>query len=215
MDNRNKILAEAYLQLSNKGIQATKIDDIAKALKMSKKTIYLLFRSKEELVIQTAVWKLQTVSSKTQIVVEMNLPVIEKIIQYLEVIYTNMEDVSLKMIGNFLSKNTKVGDMMEDYLQDAVFGRFAKLFDQAKKEGKLKENAEPNSTLMMYWETLSTFLFARPIKSFPKALDTDIPINQLLGNQMINLFRGFLNEVGIKEFDSIMKRHPVLSGVFG
>lgn len=214
LDSRDKILAEAYCQLSTKGIESTKVDDIAKSLKMSKKTIYALFRSKEEIVIQTFLWKLKLISTKAQEVVDGDLPVVEKLIKYLEVIYTNLDGVSFLMIGNLLSNRTVVEEMMNDYLKEAVFGRFSKLFDQASKEGIINEKTDPNSTLMMYWETLSTFLFARPVK-FPSTFNIKIPINQLLGNQMVNLYRGILNDQGIKEFDSVLKSHIALSKVFG
>ncbi len=214
MDKKNRILAEAYKQLSVKGIEATKVEDIASALKMSKKTIYLLFRTKEEIVLQTGLWKLQSIALEAQTVVMQDLPIIIKLVSYIECLYVNLADVSMPMIHNFIGKREKVNSMMNDYLHTAVFGRFNTLFEQVKSEGRLKENSDPKSSLVMYWETLSTFLFARTMKSIPKSLTLDTPINQMLCYQLINLFRGFLNDKGIKEFDTELKKHPVLSSNF-
>jgi AcrR family transcriptional regulator len=213
LDNRERILSEAYRQFSTIGISATKVQDIAEALKMSKKTIYLLFRSKEEIVLQTGLWKLELIALKAQKVVEMQQPIANKLINYVECIYVNLEDVSLPIISNFVAKRGKVDSMMNDYLQAAVFGRFNTLFEQAKKENRLQSNSDPNSSLMMYWGMLSTFLFANPLKLFPKK-DINIPINQMVCGQLINFFRGFLNDIGIKEFDHELKSHPILSSVF-
>lgn len=214
MDKKERILEEAFKQLSTKGIEATKIEDIASVLQMSKKTIYLIFRSKEEIVLQTGLWKLQSIAAKAQRIVELKTPIVEKLIQYVECVYVNLSDVSLPMINNFISKRDKVDEMMDDYLHTAVFGRFSSLFDQAKAEGRLKENSDPQSSLVMYWETLSTFLFARPMKSLPKSLNINVAINRMLCSQLINLFRGFLNDKGIKEFDETLKKHPILSTDF-
>ncbi|MFK7952485.1 MAG: TetR/AcrR family transcriptional regulator [Ekhidna sp.] len=215
MDKRDRILAEAYKQLSSKGIGATKIEDIAAALQMSKKTIYLLFRSKEEIVLQTGLWKLQSIAKDAQSIVESDSNVIDKLIQYIECIYVNLTDVSMPMINNFITKRDKADEMINDYLHSAVLGRFNSLFEQVKLEGKLKDNSDPKSHSVMYWEMLSTFMLARPMRTIPKSLQIDQPINEMLCNQLVNLFRGLLNDVGIKEFDGRIKKHPILSSSFG
>lgn len=207
-------MTEAYRQLFMKGISSTKIEDIAQALKMSKKTIYLLFRSKEEIIMSAGMWKLSSIASKAQLVVESNPPIVNKLIGYIECIYVNTEDVSLAIIEDFLFKRKKVEGIVNDYLKSAVFERFKQLFEQAKTEKRLKENSDLNSSLVLYWGMLSTFLFAKSHKSLPNQLDEKLPINQMICHQLINLFRGLLNDIGIKEFDYQLKSHPVLISVF-
>jgi AcrR family transcriptional regulator len=50
MDNKERILVAAYELFFRYGIKSVTMDDIAKHLSMSKKTIYLYFRDKDEVV---------------------------------------------------------------------------------------------------------------------------------------------------------------------
>ena len=50
MDNREKILFAAYELFFRYGIKSVTMDDIAKHLSISKKTIYLSFQDKDEVV---------------------------------------------------------------------------------------------------------------------------------------------------------------------
>lgn len=213
LDKKREILAEAYRQFLVKGIAETRIDDIAKALKISKKTIYSCFRSKEDLFIEMVFSVVNRLELQVEEVTEADVPIIEKLINYVEVLYNATQQLTLKTVGNSVANREKAKERMHKYLKDAVFSRLEKLLDQARIENRLKDNANRDSILMMYWETVSFFIFTRPLKDLPVAFQ-EKPVNELLANQLVSIYRGFLNEKGINELDSQLKVHPVLSKVF-
>lgn len=215
IDKKEEILEEAFAQFSDRGIADTKIDNIAAVLKVSKKTIYSHFKSKIELLEEACKWKLRSISSKAQSVVDQDIPLVNKLILYLEIISENVTDISLKMSQEILSDRERLMNIINEYLKGAVYGRFQSLIKQGKEEGRINESADINATLVIYWETLSTFLFARPERHIPEEFKLTKPIYQLLGDQMVNFFRGLLNEKGIKEFDDLLTNHPRLHKLFG
>lgn len=213
LDKKKEILAEAYRQFLVKGIADTRIDDIAKEIKISKKTIYSCFRSKEDLFIEMVFTVVNDLECKVQEVIEQDAPIIEKLTNYVEVLYTATDQLTLKTVGDSVATREKAKERMQKYLKEAVFSRMEKLLDQAKVENRLKENANRDSILMMYWEAVSFFVFTRPLKDLPQEFQ-EKPINELLANQLVSMYRGFLNETGINELDQQLKVHPVLCEVF-
>ncbi len=213
-ERKTEILREAFAQFSDKGVSNTKIDDIALSLKISKKTLYFLFKSKFELVEEACHWKLNDISEKAQQVVDLDTTLVNKLIKYLEIILENVTDISVKMTEEVLMDKERVMNIVNEYLKGAVYSRFARLIDQGKEEGIIKCNADSETALVIYWETLSSFLFARPTRHIPDEFKLTKPIYQLLGDQMVNFFRGLLNEQGTKEFDRQLQSHPQLSKLF-
>ena len=212
---KERILAEAFAQFSENGISETKLDDIATALRISKKTIYRFFSSKIELVEEACKWKLSRIANKAQGIVDRDTALVTKFIMYLEVIVEDVTDISIKMAEDVLENRERVMNIVNDYLKGAVYNRFSRLIEQGKKEQRISCTTDPNATLVIYWETLSTFLFARPNRHIPEEFKVNKPVYQLLGDQLVNFFRGLLNEEGIKEFDREIQRHPRLSKHFG
>lgn len=215
IEKKEEILAEAFAQFSDRGIGETKIDDIAAVLKVSKKTIYSFFKSKLQLLEEACQWKLRVISAKAQEVVDSDTCIISKFMMYLEIIAEDVNDISLKMTNDILEDKDRLMNIVNEYLKGAVYGRFSSLIDQGRREGKISESADPSATLVTYWETLSNFLFARSDRHIPEEYRIKKPIYQLLGDQLVNFFRGLLNEDGIKDFDQRLAKHPRLSQLFG
>ncbi|MEP1095522.1 MAG: TetR/AcrR family transcriptional regulator [Cyclobacteriaceae bacterium] len=215
IEKKEEILEEAFAQFSERGIGETKIDDIAAALKVSKKTIYAHFKSKIELLEEACRWKLTVISSKAQKVVETDTCIISKFIMYLEIIVNDVNDISVKMTNGVLEDRERLMKIVNDYLKGAVYERFSFLMEQGKSEGKINIATDPAASLIIYWETLSTFLFARPDRHIPEEFRIKKPIYQLFGDQMVNFFRGLLNEEGIRDFDNRLSNHPRLNQLFG
>lgn len=213
MDRKKEILAEAFRQFLVKGMPETRIDDLAKGLRISKKTIYAHFRSKEDLFLEMVFSAVNELESKVQAVIDQETPIVQKLVNYVEVVHISTKDLTLKSVGNSVANRAKASERMQDYLKVAVFGRMKKLLDQAKKEHRLKEGVNRDSILMMYWETVSFFVFTRPLSDLPMEFQKK-PISELLAHQLVSMYRGFLNEIGIKELDQKLKKHDVFSKVF-
>ncbi|MEQ9404101.1 MAG: TetR/AcrR family transcriptional regulator [Cyclobacteriaceae bacterium] len=212
MDERqNQILKEAYRLFAEKGTAQTCMEEIAKNLHISKKTIYSIFRTKNELIKATCAWKMQLIAGRVGAVVDMDIPVVEKMVKYLEVLFDNLLDVTFQIAEEITALKYELSDTMEDYLKNAVFGRFIRLFNQAKEEGRLNEDLDPGATMLKYWELLSTVLVTQPANKIPLVVVGSTSIADLVIKHIIEIYKSLLNETGLKEFNQLQTGHPKLS----
>ena len=193
MSKKEKIIKEAYRQFTANGYADTKIDDIATSLKMSKKTIYTIFRTKEDLFVEVVVSKVDNFEKRVNTIYEDSKNILEKVVSYIETVYLHTVEVTLGTLSDALGEREQIKERMVDYLNIAVFSRLKSLLDQAEEEGLMKLEIDKESTLMMYWETLSTFVFSNHMQSLPEQF-LNRPFNELISSQLLNFYRGFLNE---------------------
>ncbi len=190
-------------------IKTTTIDSIANDLHMSKKTIYLLFRTKENLIVEAFRWKLDKMANYGSRVVKMEISVIDKFLKLLRIIQIELKEMTIEGLKGTYRYKDQMNDFLEAYLKGAVFDRFRVLIKCCEQEGFLKSKMDINSMMLMYWETLSSFINARPSGQL---METTLsrPFSEFLNVQLINFFRGFLNEAGIRQFDQALSKDPIL-----
>ncbi|WP_179213303.1 TetR/AcrR family transcriptional regulator [Ekhidna lutea] len=213
LDKKEKVLSEAFNRFVKDGVKNTTIEKIAQDLQMSKKTIYLMFRTKEDLLIASFQWKLDHMAKMGEGIAMAEMEVVSKLLALLEAIHLELKDITMNGLFSAYPFKSRTSSILEDYLRGAVFVRFKKIFEQCHSEGLVDSKVDVNSTMLMYWETLSMFIFARPAGR-PTEVTITRPFNEHLNIQLINFFRGFLNAEGIKKFDQELANHPLLKGFY-
>ena len=86
MSKKLAIIGTAQRLFYERGIRATKMIDVANDLKISKKTLYLIFRSKELLVDATYMSMLEEINERVEKVVKGNASFQEKLVEYIFII---------------------------------------------------------------------------------------------------------------------------------
>ena len=214
LGRKEQILAEAFKGFVSVGVDGTTIESIAKNLKISKKTIYLEFRTKEDLMVKSLAWKLDRMTYHGNQIVNDKIPVIDKFIKTLEAIDQELKDVTMEGLRSTYQYKDRISPLMDEYLRGAVFDRFRKLLDECRNNKILSCNVDINAMLVGYWETLSTFLFVRS-KGSPIERAIKRPFYEHFNIQLIYFLRGLLNEEGIRKFDEALTSHPVFSKIYG
>ncbi len=192
------------------GIRKTTIDKIAHELHMSKKTIYLLFQTKDNLLFQSFKWKLDRMAGYGNRIIKMDISAIEKLLKLLRAIHLELKNITIEGLKSTYSYRDQTNEILEEYLKGAVFERFKALIQKCHEEELLISKVDINTMLLTYWETLSSFIFGRPAGKLIESTITR-PFNEHLNIQLINFFRGFLNEEGVRKFDSALSKDPILS----
>ncbi|MEQ9467876.1 MAG: TetR/AcrR family transcriptional regulator [Ekhidna sp.] len=213
MDKRERILAAAYAHFSTKGYQATTLDGIASSLKMSKKTIYFLFRNKEELFVEMGRWKLSDIVQESQGIINSDKPFVSKLIDYIELMYKSVRHISLPVLRTVFHDTNKLSKIVSDHVDTAVFDRFAALINQGRDEGMIDQRVDPMVSLMMYKETLTTFLFGKPL-DYP-AIEFEKEFHIFLSKQLRSFFRGILSKEGTIQFDELFDERSHLTRAYG
>ncbi len=153
---RVRIIEAAIAEFNEKSMKFT-MDDLAKRLMMSKKTIYLFFKDKESLFLETADYCFNKIKAAQQEIMENeSLNVVEKLEKILIAMPDSYRTVDFRQVH--LLKNRypkiykKVAGRLEGQWEDTIF-----LLEEGMKEGKIRTISIPVFKVMVE-STIYTFL---------------------------------------------------------
>ncbi|MEE3419536.1 MAG: TetR/AcrR family transcriptional regulator [Lachnospiraceae bacterium] len=117
-DGKKRIL-EAVIDLFNdKGLRFT-MSDVAKAVGMSKKTLYVYFRSKEDLMLQMTDYCFKSIKdSEAKIISDPTLPVPEKIRRILGVLPERYLQLDLTQLSDLKTSYPSIYRRVEEHLEN-------------------------------------------------------------------------------------------------
>lgn len=139
---REKILNAAIDEFEKKGLKFT-MDDIAKNLSMSKKTLYQVYDTKEAMLLALADYCFADIKKSERAIVEDNsMDVLTKIEKILVVLPERYQNIGLQNLYQLQDKYPKIYTKVATYLSTDWDATIA-LLEQAKREGKIKDISIP------------------------------------------------------------------------
>ena len=157
MITQEKILKKATQLFMHYGIKTIKMDDIAKDLSISKRTLYTIFKSKQSLV--TSIVKKHVESQRKQL---LELPLnsenaIDKMLGTLNII-TNMYSKLHKNVLFDLQKfYPETWIIINKFQNDFIKNRIEQNLIEGKKEGVYRNEIEPKILSSLYTTQLQLF----------------------------------------------------------
>ena len=152
-NRRESILAAAESVMSSHGIHGLSIDLIANETQLAKGTIYLYFKSKEEILSFLSVKARKLLLKEFQKITEKGLTPLEKI---KELVYTNYtfykkeplyyDLVSLYEVNNTLTETEEMHESGQD-----IANLITDIITQAKEDGSLNPNINPTYFSFCMW----------------------------------------------------------------
>lgn len=144
-----EVILEGTLQVFNqKGLKFT-MDDIAALLKISKKTIYTVFRDKEALFLAMVDYLFDSIKeSEKQVVEDKQLSTVEKIRTILGVLPEGYKDVDFRQLYLLKEKYPKIYKQVEIRLETG-WETTIELIEQGMKEGCIRQVKIPILKMML------------------------------------------------------------------
>ena len=148
MDLREIILEGTIKAFNNKGLKFT-MDDIAKILGMSKKTIYKTFRDKESMFYSMVDYMFDCIKeSERRVVEDSSLSTLEKIRKVLGVMPESYRDVDFQKLYQLKDKYPAVYRKVEQRLETGWEETIA-LLEQGMAEGCIRQISIPLVKMML------------------------------------------------------------------
>lgn len=122
-----KFLAEGFIKIT--------MDEIASEMKMSKKTIYKNFDSKDGLISQVIESFTSAIGEKIDEIVSGNFDSLTKVLKIGEVILETVLRTSDKWMSDLNSADRKFWQQVEDFRTKTILKNFNIIITQGKKEG--------------------------------------------------------------------------------
>ena len=178
LELQEQILEETLKIFNKKGLKFT-MDDIARNLGISKKTIYTVFRTKEQLFLTMVDYIFDGIKiSEQQVMDNEKLTVVEKIRKIFKVMPETYSEIDFRQLYQLKGKYPKIYKKVEKRLETGWENTIA-LLEQGMKQGVIRKIHIP-IVKMMLESTLEQF-FQRDILvknqiSYQEALDEVVDI---------------------------------------
>jgi AcrR family transcriptional regulator len=135
MEDQNKIIEMTEEKFFRDGFYKTTMDEVASEIKMSKKTIYKFFPSKEDLVTAIAKHFMAGVKSKVVPALNSDKNAIEKLAELNSILAKISQKVSTKRMDEIRTYFPSLWTEIDSFRTKMMFGNITKVIDQGKAEG--------------------------------------------------------------------------------
>ncbi len=157
---REKILMSTMEVFNNKGLKFT-MDDIAKNISISKKTIYKVFNDKEEMFLELVDYLFDGIKdAEMQVADDPSLSTLDKIRKILGVMPNSYMDIDFRQLYMLRDKYPKIYEKVEERLENG-WELTISLIEQGMKEGVVRPVKIP--VLKMMFEASLEQFFRRDV----------------------------------------------------
>ncbi|HLV00415.1 MAG TPA: helix-turn-helix domain-containing protein [Acidobacteriota bacterium] len=190
-DTVSRILEVSREQFFAHGFASVTMDDIARELGMSKRTLYHHFSSKEELLLKAVEQKLYQVGSGLdEIIGRQDLSFIEKMPAVLEFLSLNLPRPSKAFVRDVNRFVPHIWTTVDSRRVEIIRRCFSRLLSEGIQEGSVRNDVQPELLIMVLLTLVQHLVTPETLSRLP------VTLNQLF-EQVIDLFfRGVLSEEG-------------------
>ena len=135
MDEQIKIVELTEEKFFRDGFYKTTMDEVASELKMSKKTIYKFFPSKNELVMAIAKHFMEGMKSQIAPTLDSEKNAIEKLAELNNILARTSQKISAKRMDEIRRHFPALWNEIDSFRTKMMFGNITKVIDQGKTEG--------------------------------------------------------------------------------
>lgn len=142
MDVKERILQKAEEMFFRYGVKAITMDDIARELGISKKTIYQHFPDKDELVVQVVGREMEKDRCEYELLDNSEANAVEKLIQASELMRQTLTTVNPRLLYEIQKYHPRAWQHFEGHMQDFALKGIEKDLRQGIAEGLFREGMD-------------------------------------------------------------------------
>lgn len=141
MELNQQIIDKATELFNQKGLRFT-LDEISEQLHISKKTIYVYFRCKEDLLMTMADQVFASIQNKKKQIIEEEMPYEDKLKRMLVALPDEYLNIDFRKLEHLEEKYPAVYERVRNYLETG-WDPVIELIEQGQKQGILKKVSIP------------------------------------------------------------------------
>ena len=165
MDTKSKILQVADQQYHKYGIRSVSMDDIARELGMSKKTIYQFYKDKNELVKSVAQLKIDQEKQEFNQILKVSKNAIDELFQLSKCLRNNLHEMNPSLLFDLQKFHSESWELWVDFKNDFIKNAVLNVIERGKKDGCFRP--EINAEIMAIYR-IETIQLAFDQTLFPK-----------------------------------------------
>lgn len=199
MEIRDKILGQVGSMFMKEGIRSVTMDDISKALGVSKKTIYLYFENKADLLNHFMSAHLSAQQSQLDTIRKKAQDAIDEMLLINQHVMHMMRSVNPQLIFDFQRYYPVLWTEFNNRKEQEIFQTVYSNLQRGIREGVYRKSLNPDIIARLYvYRSMFVMDQKMMLCSGPNAVEF---IHQVLVYHM----QGVMNETGRKVFDESLK----------
>lgn len=200
---KERILQTASQMFLTQGFKNTTMDDIAREMGISKKTLYKLFKTKEDLVKETALYVFGYIYKNIDHIKQQNLNPIEEFFQIRKFIKESIKTTSFSPYTQLKKYYPDVADILLKLKKQHVMRSIEENLKRGIEEGIYKKNLDIN--FMKRWYFGNVYLLIS---------EENFPSEEFDRRKISNTFiKIFLNTITNKKGKSVLKQLKKTYGI--
>ena len=166
-DDETRIIDAASDRFMDAGFYKVTMDEIASDLRMSKKTVYKSFPSKETLLKAIVHTFMRKVEAEVQGIVSSDKPIEEKLTTLLDFIGKQLRKFSRPFMTDVQRFAPALWNEVEIFRRERVLSRLQQMLKQAKKEGVFREDLDPDLFFLVLTTTIQGIMNPQVLSQQP------------------------------------------------
>lgn len=193
-EERNKILNYAINKFHSEGFYKTSMDEIARDLQMSKKTIYKYFQSKEGLLESVASWLMSESKSHIDSILSSDESVVVKFLKIINMYNSKVLKCSEKWFTDLQVHAPRLWQTIDEFRTNRIYQVLSELVIEGKKEGMIDDQIPTCVIVTSYNSTI------RSMVNYQFLYENNISVSDAANHAMQMLLNGILTKKGKAEF---------------
>jgi AcrR family transcriptional regulator len=191
------ILDTAYELFLKQGYKNTTMDDIAKQLSMSKKTIYKYFPGKLEMLAAAFDSLKKKLSHKVESLVESKyIPFAAKLKSMLTVVASDLAPINPELLQDLRNHAPEIWEALCTYIRESAYLRFQKLIEEGMEKNLISKHVNKNLVVLMYTSVIQNLIDPKFLSQFPAHMHESMRMSpsEVYDQAIQILYQGILTE---------------------
>ena len=199
MLEREKVIKQAAEMFAEHGIKSIRMDDIAHALAMSKRTLYEMFEDKEELLYLAISYMRRRRMAAVEERLRQNTDSLAFLFETFDMMTENRE-VQRRMSNNLQKFYPRVFERARVEAEQESGRALYSLINHYVECGLILPTVDVRLSVTILYYTVTTLVTSADNKSF----SNDVTLEDALQYTIINFFRGIATIKGVKQIDDYL-----------
>ncbi|SHO62783.1 TetR/AcrR family transcriptional regulator [Algoriphagus zhangzhouensis] len=142
METREKILDVAMEQFTKYGVRNTTMDDIARLMGISKKTLYQEFKDKKDLVRVTFELILEKDQKEMVFIKDSGTDVVDHLVKISKMIRRRLSEINPMAIFEVQKYFPEIWDLFEEHREKVIMTDFVNIIERGKQLGYFRDEID-------------------------------------------------------------------------
>ncbi|MCX6120867.1 MAG: TetR/AcrR family transcriptional regulator [Ignavibacteriales bacterium] len=210
---KEEILDAAQKVFFEKGLVMATMDEIAESAELSKGTLYIYYKSKEDLYLTVMMRGMESLYEKYERIVATDYSVVKKVAMFVEV-YNDFFNANRSFFRMFhFFQTPQFHKQVSDELKQTCDTQSARLWDsvigvlkQGMEEGSIRSDLNPVEVTIILWSSATTLMLRNDSEGEVWKLRRNIDLTHTLEVSNALLLESIFTDRGRTEFAALKQR---------